>query len=164
MQPAVELDPNTGRRIAHPIRTSDGAVIGPTREDLVIQAINRRIALASGTRTAEGEPLAVLRYSPGQQYRPHLDTIAGATNQRVKTVLIYLNQGYAGGETVFPTLDLSIEPRGGDAVVFTNVRPDGRPDERTRHAGLPIRAGVKWLATRWIRREPVDPWTMQNVD
>lgn len=158
MEPSSVLDPATGRRIAHPIRTSDGAVIGPTREDLVIQALNRRIGAISGTAVQQGEPLAVLRYSPGQQYRLHLDTIAGAANQRIKTVLVYLNDGYAGGETQFPTLGVTVRPRAGDAIVFTNTLPDGRPDERARHAGLPVTQGAKWLATRWIRAAPISPW------
>jgi prolyl 4-hydroxylase len=158
MEPSSVLDPATGRRIAHPIRTSDGAVIGPTREDLVIQALNRRIAAISATAVEQGEPLAVLRYSPGQQYRLHLDTIAGAANQRIKTVLVYLNEGYGGGETQFPTLGLTVRPRAGDAIVFTNTLPDGRPDERARHAGLPVTRGAKWLATRWIRAAPISPW------
>jgi prolyl 4-hydroxylase len=163
MEPSSVLDPATGRRIAHPTRTSDGAVIGPTREDLVIQALNRRIAAVSGTAWEQGEPLAVLRYAPGQQYRLHLDTIAGAANQRIKTVLVYLNEGYGGGETQFPTLGVTVRPRAGDAIVFANTLPDGRPDERARHAGLPVTQGAKWLATRWIRAAPISPWDMSQV-
>jgi prolyl 4-hydroxylase len=160
LQPAAVLDPRSGRRIAHPVRTSDDAVIGPTREDLVVRAINLRVAAASRTPVENGEPLTVLRYRPGQQYRPHLDTIAGAVNQRVATVLLYLNEGYGGGETVFPDPNVTIVPRGGDAIVFANVDAQGRPDPRSRHAGLPVTYGVKWLATRWIRSAAIDPWTI----
>lgn len=160
LEPARVIDPRTGRWIPHPIRTSDGGAIGPAREDLVVRALNHRIAAASATHVDQGEPLTVLRYAPGQQYRPHLDTIDGATNQRVKTVLTYLNGGFAGGETSFPLLPLTIRPRGGDAIVFTNVTEAGLPDPRTRHAGLPVERGVKWMATRWIRAAPVDPWTL----
>ena len=160
LEPATVLDPGSNRRVAHPVRTSDGTVIGPTQEDLVVRAINLRIAAASGTPIEHGEPLAVLRYRPGQQYRPHLDTIAGEANQRVTTVLVYLNEGYRGGETVFPHLPLTIVPRGGDAIVFHNTISDGRPDARSRHAGLPVEQGAKWLATRWIRARPIDPWAI----
>lgn len=159
LEPATVFDPRTGHHIAHPVRTSDGAVIGPTREDLVVRAINHRIAVASRTPVAHGEPLAVLRYRPGQQYRPHLDTIAGDANQRAATVLVYLNEGYGGGETAFPHTSVKVVPRGGDAIVFANMR-DGRPDPRTLHAGLPVTQGTKWLATRWIRQAPIDPWTI----
>lgn len=161
LEPARVIDPRTGRWIPHPIRTSDGGAIGPAREDLVINALNMRIARVSGTRAEQGESLTVLRYAPGQQYRPHLDTIDGASNQRIKTVLIYLNHGYTGGETSFPLLPLTIRPGGGDAIVFTNVDGAGYPDPLTRHAGLPVTAGVKWMATRWIREQAVDPWTLR---
>jgi len=161
LEPAQVVDPQTGRVVPHPIRTSDGGAIGPTREDLVIRALNLRIAAASGTRVEQGEPLTVLRYRPGQEYRRHLDTIAGARNQRIRTVLIYLNHGFGGGETQFPVLGLTIRPRGGDAIVFDTLLPDGSPDTRALHAGAPVTAGAKWLATRWIRAAPVDPWTIR---
>ena len=162
MEPAVVVDPVSGRRVPHPVRTSDGASLGPTREDLVVQAINRRIAAISGTSLAAGEPLTILRYAPGQQYRLHSDAIPGAANQRTATVLIYLNQGFAGGETEFPECGVTITPRGGDAVLFENLLPDGRADPRARHAGLPVRAGVKWLATRWIRADRYDVWSASD--
>ncbi len=160
LQPAQVIDPRSGRWTPHPVRTSDDAAIGPAREDLVIRAINLRVAAISNSSVDQGEPLTVLRYAPGQQYRPHLDTIAGAANQRVRTVLLYLNQGYDGGETVFPEIGLTIAAQGGDVIMFDNVLDDGRPDPASRHAGLPVRRGVKWLATRWIRAAPVDPWNM----
>ena len=160
LEPARVIDPRTGAWVAHPIRTSDGGAIGPTREDLVVRAINARVAAISGTSVEQGEPLTVLRYRPGQEYRPHLDTIQGAANQRIVTVLLYLNQGFAGGETHFPEVGVTVTPRGGDALLFTNTRADGRPDPATRHAGLPVTQGAKWLATRWIRAAPVDPWTI----
>lgn len=160
LEPARVIDPRTGRWIAHPIRTSDGTAIGPAREDLVVRALNQRIATASGTNIAQGEPLTVLRYRPGQQYRLHLDTIQGAANQRTTTVLIYLNEGYRGGETHFPASNLTVTPRGGDAIVFRTLTSDGAIDQSSRHAGLPVAQGAKWLATRWIRAEPIDPWTI----
>jgi len=158
LQPAVVFDPATNRMVHHPVRTSDNAVIGPTRESLVVQAILRRVAAATGTDVHQGEQVSLLRYSPGQQYRPHLDAITGSANQRIKTVLLYLNEGFAGGETRFDQLGIEVVARGGDALVFDNVLEDGRPDPRVRHAGLPVRAGVKWVATRWIRAAPYSPW------
>ncbi|OAN66437.1 hypothetical protein A7X12_12270 [Sphingomonas sp. TDK1] len=158
LQPALVFDPQTNRMVHHPVRTSDNAVVGPTRESLVVQAILRRVAAATGTDIGQGEQVSLLRYSPGQQYRPHLDAITGSTNQRIKTVLLYLNEGFGGGETRFDELGIEVVPRGGDALIFDNVLADGRPDPRARHAGLPVRAGVKWVATRWIRAAPYSPW------
>jgi prolyl 4-hydroxylase len=158
LAPSMVVDPASGRQIQNPIRTSYEALIGPTREDLVIRAINNRIAALSETTVEQGESLTILRYAPGQQYRLHLDTIQGTTNQRIATVLLYLNQGFEGGETIFPSLNLSVLPKAGDAILFANVDPAGIPDQRSRHAGLPVKSGHKWLATRWIRARPLDPW------
>lgn len=158
LAPAVVVDPRTKRSVPHPIRTSDAAVIGPVREDPVILAINRRIASVSDTDVRQGEALTVLRYSPGQQYRMHLDTLPQVTNQRLKTVLIYLNENFEGGETIFPDHNIVIRPICGDAVIFTNIHADGGVLSTARHAGLPVKRGVKWLATRWIRVKPFDTW------
>ncbi|UVO52318.1 2OG-Fe(II) oxygenase [Sphingomonas sp. SUN019] len=158
MEPSLVADPATGRAIANPVRRCDNAVIGPTREDLVVRAINLRIAAASGTAVEQGESLTVLRYGPGQEFRPHHDGLPGVANQRIKTMLIYLNQGFAGGETRFMANGLTVTPRGGDAILFDNVDASGRIDPRSQHAGLPVTRGVKWLATRWIRAAPLDPW------
>lgn len=159
LQPAVVADPRTGRSIANPVRTSDGAVIGPTRETLVVQALNRRLAAVTGTDWRQGEALSVLRYRPGQQFRPHVDALPGTRNQRIRTVLIYLNEGFSGGATYFVNNALRVTPRVGDAIIFDNVHADGSIDQTMRHAGEPVTSGVKWLATRWIRARPFSVWT-----
>lgn len=161
LAPSEVVDPGTGRLIRDPVRTSDAAVIGPTRETLPIQAILRRIAAATGTEVDHGEPLALLRYTPGQQYRPHMDTLPPPASQRVKTALLYLNEGYGGGQTRFEASGLTVTGRGGDLIWFDNVDAAGRPNRASRHSGLPVTAGAKWLATRWIRAAPLDPWAGQ---
>ncbi len=158
LRPSSVIDPRTGRQVPHPVRNSAGMNFGPADEDLVIHAINRRIAAATGTDVASGEPLHILRYSPGQQYKPHVDALPGADNQRESTMLLYLNSEYAGGETVFTELGITVRGNEGDALLFRNTTLDGRGDDRTRHAGLPVLAGVKWLASRWIRQRPYSPW------
>lgn len=156
--PTMVVDPNTGRQIAHPIRTSDGAVIGPTRENLVIQNVSRRIAAVSGTERLNGEPIHVLRYRPGQQYRPHFDALNDVANQRVMTAILYLNDGFTGGETDFPQAGIRVRPEKGALLLFSNCLADGGVDRMALHAGLPVTRGEKWIATRWIRTRRYDPW------
>ena len=166
LEPSSVFDPASGRHVAHPIRTSSAATIGPTRESLPIRAILNRIAALAGQPTDHGEPLSVLHYAPGQQYRMHMDTLTdtairhgpGAANQRVATVLLFLNDAYEGGETVFEASGLAVRGGPGDALVFANTLANGAPDPHSRHAGAPVRAGAKWLATRWIRARPYDVW------
>jgi len=162
LEPATVVDPSSGKLIAHPIRTSDTAIIGPAQETLVVQAINRRIAAVTNTEVGQGEPLTILRYAQGQQYRPHLDTLPGGSNQRIRTAILYLNHGYAGGETIFPLLGLTIAVQAGDLLVFDNVDASGAPEPLSRHAGLPVAQGNKWIATRWIRAHPLDPWSVSG--
>jgi prolyl 4-hydroxylase len=158
LKPSLVDDPATGRGKPDPIRTSHGAAFVPHEEDLVFQAINRRIAAATGTDVRHAEALYVMRYTPGQEYRPHLDALAGLKNQRELTAIVYLSDGFEGGATIFPELGLSIRPRIGDLLVFLNALGDGAPDLRMRHAGEPVTAGEKWIATRWIRHGPHDPY------
>ena len=160
--PSLVADPRTGRQRPHPVRTSESAVIGPIQQDLVVHAVNRRIAAVTGTPIDHGEPLTVLRYRAGQRYRTHHDCLPGEDNQRIITAIVYLNDDFEGGATGFDALGQSIQPRTGDAVVFMNVRPDGRPDQRSRHSGLPVEQGEKWVATRWIRQRTFDPWNLYD--
>jgi prolyl 4-hydroxylase len=158
LRPSVIVDPATGRPKPDPVRTSDGMNFGPAQEDLAVNMLNRRIAAATGTAYEAGEPLHVLRYVPGQEYKPHLDALPGVSNQRVLTALVYLNGGYEGGETVFDRIGLSAKGEPGDCLIFSNVQADGSGDQRSRHAGAPVTGGVKWLATRWIRSHAFDPF------
>lgn len=162
LEPATIFDPASGKMILNPIRMSDNASIGPTQESLPIQAINRRIAAATRTKVTQGEPLTVLRYGPGQQYRPHLDILPNGDNQRMLTAILYLNDGYRGGETQFPLLNVTIRPQAGDLLVFDNVDRTGATEPRSRHAGLPIVNGTKWIATRWIRARPTTAWELSD--
>ena len=159
LQPSSVIDPQSGKRIPHPVRTSAGMSFGPVNEDLVVHAINRRLAAVTGTDVSWGEPLHILRYSPRQEYKPHVDALPGVVNQRAWTILVYLNEDFAGGETRFTEIGLTTRGKAGDAVIFRNTLDDGRADPRTRHAGLPVTSGTKWLATRWIRQAPYSPWT-----
>jgi prolyl 4-hydroxylase len=156
--PSMIADPVSGNLIKHPVRQSDDAAIGPTRESLVVAAINRRIAAFSNTNLSQGEPLNVLRYVPGQQYSLHSDALPATANQRKATAIIYLNDNFDGGQTEFPAAGLRVQPQAGSMLVFSNTLPDGRSDANARHAGLPVTRGVKWIATRWIRTNPFDPW------
>jgi len=154
LAPSMVIDPQSGRLTRNPVRTSDGMAFPFAEESPAIHALNRRIAAATGTLPAQGEPLQVLRYRPGQEYRPHSDAILGEPNQRILTVLVYLNQDYTGGETRFLQTGLGYKGQPGDALAFCNAGEDGRPDPFAQHAGLPVTSGEKLIASRWIRAQP----------
>jgi len=157
LQPSLVVDPHTGQQTPNPVRTSSAAGFPFTEENPAIHALNRRLAAASGTDVRSGEPLQVLHYAPGERYHEHSDALPGVApeQQRVLTFLVYLNDDYAGGETAFPALGLKVRGRTGDGLLFRNASPDGQPDPRALHAGLPVTKGVKHLASRWIRATPL---------
>jgi len=78
-------------------------------------------------------------------------------DERVKTFLIYLSEGYEGGETEFIKLGLKLKGNKGDGAMFINVDSDGGPNRLTLHAGRPVTKGVKWLSTLWIRDRDYTP-------
>ena len=158
LKPSFVYEPGVEQGKADPIRKSEGAAFLPHDEDLVIQALNRRLALATATTVDQREALYVIRYLPGEEYRPHFDALPGLANQRSKTAICYLNDDYDGGATSFPELGISVRGAAGDVLIFTNVDKEGRPDARLRHAGEPVTTGVKWIATRWIRQHSHDPY------
>jgi prolyl 4-hydroxylase len=157
LQPSKVVDPATGALVANPVRTSDAAPFPLSAEGPAIHALCRRLALASGTDVKQGEPLQVLRYAPGQEYRPHFDSIDRADNQRILTFLVYLNDGYEGGETRFMQSGLTVKGNKGDGLLFRNASDDGRRDLNSQHAGLAVTAGEKFIASRWIRQRVLNP-------
>lgn len=156
LEPAMVVDPGSGRQLRDPVRVCDSAGFTWPLENPAIHALNRRLAAASGTAALQGEPLQLLHYRPGGEYRPHFDAIPGFANQRAMTMLVWLNAGYEGGETHFPTPGLKLKGRAGDAILFRNTGPDGRRDPAAGHAGLPVTAGEKLVASRWIRERPFE--------
>ncbi|GHA72068.1 2OG-Fe(II) oxygenase [Cognatilysobacter bugurensis] len=153
------LDPETGQPAATQVRTSQDASFDPILEDLALRAVQLRIARAARMELVHAEQLIVLRYAPGEEYRPHRDYLNPASlaadrphaGNRTRTICVYLNDVEAGGATEFPAAGVRVEPRAGCAVMFDNLDADGRPNADSLHAGLPVERGEKWLATLWLR-------------
>lgn len=155
LRQAQVIDPVTQRPALHPVRRCDAMNFAPTMEDPVIHALRLRMAAWTQVSVAQLEPLAVLRYGPGNEFRPHHDSSAGDPNPRILTVLTYLSDAYEGGETAFVETGLKVRGAVGDALLFESLDQDGRPHPLARHAGMPVTAGTKWLASCWIRQRAV---------
>lgn len=145
------------------IRTSLSAAFLPGFDD-VIQLIEFKIAYLTGVPIHHQEGLQVVKYEEGQFYGEHYDyfdlTIESHRqhhmgNQRSMTVLLYLNDQFEDGDTVFSELNLIVKPSKGTALWFYNVKEDGSNEPLTLHAGLPPKNGVKWIANKWIREKPL---------
>jgi prolyl 4-hydroxylase len=104
------------------------------------------------------ESLQVVRYKRGQEYTAHHDFVYPSPRHRLQptrfaTLLMYLNDDYTGGQTVFPRAanmhyhdGVAIAPKKGTAVLFYNVLPDGNVDDLSQHSSRPVDQGEK---VRW---------------
>lgn len=93
-----------------------------------------------GTRLARHTSTHFVRYSPGDFYLPHSDTTP-EEDYRYFTVLCYLNDDFEGGQTSFPHLGHSVEPRAGKAVVFPSSY---------LHGAEPVTSGEKYVVVSWL--------------
>lgn len=155
------IDPVTGRNVVAGHRSSSGMFfrLGETQ---LIARLEARIAELTGLPVENGEGLQMLHYEAGAESTPHVDYLVAnndanresvaRSGQRVGTLLMYLNDvDGGGGETVFPQLGWSVVPRRGDALYFEYGNRFGLCDPGSLHASTPLRAGDKWVATKWIR-------------
>jgi len=86
------------------------------------------------------EVFSVLRYTVGAEYHLHHDHFRD--NQRVFSVVAFLNTPDAGGELEFPVYDISIPPTAGSVVLFPSNFP-------YQHIAHPVTAGVKESLVSW---------------
>lgn len=159
--PSTIVDPQSGDRRVIAARTSEGSYF-QRGENEFIQRLERRISELMNWPVERGEGIQVLHYQAGAEYRPHFDYFpeheSGSVphlargGQRVATLVMYLNDVTEGGETVFPDVGLSVIPRRGSAAYFAYVNSAGQVDKATLHAGAPVLAGEKWIATKWMRQ------------
>lgn len=128
-----------------------------------VAMLGKRLDALLGLDRAQAETIQGQRYHVGQQYRHHCDffrtnkehwlTERRRGGQRTWSAMVYLNRVGAGGETDFPELSLRVAPEPGLLIAWNNMDPTGRPNRATRHAGLPVEGGEKYVVTQWYRME-----------
>ena len=121
------------------------------------------------------ENTSIIRYQKGQEYKQHHDYFSDEghgidkirqrelkiSGNRVATALFFLNDGFEGGETIFPLVNnLTIKPKTGRCIVWMNQFKHNSLGKEIKqvngislHAGLPIIKGEKFIATKWIREK-----------
>lgn len=143
-----------GNHEVNQIRTSSGVFV---EENETIVKIEKRLSQIMNIPIEHGDGLQVLRYTPSQEYQPHYDFFAetsrASDNNRISTLVMYLNDVEEGGETAFPMLNISVFPSKGMAVYFEYFYNNDELNKLTLHAGTPVIRGEKWVATMWMRRQ-----------
>lgn len=138
-------------------RTSSSAFLpaGGVNNKLLLD-IENRLVLITGIPISHWETLQLTKYTKGQEYKPHFDWFDDSGNNRTLTVFVYLNDvpRENGGETEFTDLNLSIQPKVGNAVIWFNCIARGKEvvcDSNTKHAGKPPVVGEKYGLNCWAR-------------
>jgi prolyl 4-hydroxylase len=160
LKPSTVVNAVSGSYDRHEARTSYGASFRRGENEL-LRRIEKRISDLLSVPVSQGEPIQVLNYAPGGEYKPHFDffdprepgneKILSMGGQRFASLVMYLNDVEAGGSTVFPDIGLDVLPRKGNAVFFSYANPAGDLDKLSLHGGSPVTAGEKWIATKWLR-------------
>ncbi|MGG0383263.1 2OG-Fe(II) oxygenase [Priestia filamentosa] len=140
------------------MRTSSGMFFEESENELV-HAIEMRSSDIMGPSIEHAEGLQILKYLPDQEYKAHHDYFASTSkaskNNRISTLIMYLNDVEEGGETYFPKLGLSVSPKKGMALYFEYFYENNELNELTLHGGAPVVKGEKWVATQWMRKQKV---------
>jgi prolyl 4-hydroxylase len=117
------------------------------REDELVDKIKSEVSKLSGLPIDNQEDFHFVKYSEGGEYKPHYDGY-----DRSKTALIYLNDGFKGGETFFNNVNKIVKPEVGKLIIWDNLNPDGTKDKDSLHTGLPVEFGTKYIAVIWIKK------------
>ncbi|SES17554.1 2OG-Fe(II) oxygenase [Psychrobacillus sp. OK032] len=143
-------------REVNELRTSSSTFIEESENEIVAR-VEKRISSIMNIPIEHGEGIQILQYTPGQEYKAHYDFFSStskvAHNNRISTLLMYLNDVEQGGETFFPKLNFSVSPKKGMAVYFEYFYDDQNLNDLTLHAGAPVITGEKWVATQWMRKQ-----------
>jgi hypothetical protein len=133
------------------------------QQNVIFASFERQVAATTGQRLIHAEPLVILRYQPGEQFKWHCDFISSTHQQaqeelkmfgqRVYTSISYLNDNFTGGETEFKFWQRQIKPQQGMVLSFANITPLGQVDKNSTHRGCPVLSGTKFVATSWYRSQ-----------
>ena len=138
--------------VAAPITTAAGFMMRPdirnnTRviiDDVALAAeLYRRVLphlparMLGMTVVGANERLRCYRYAPGQRFAMHYDGAfqRSPTERSHLTFMVYLNQGFSGGDTDFPMQGRRVTPQAGMALLFQH---------HLLHEGCEVKAGVKY--------------------
>ena len=77
---------------------------------------------------------------------------------------MYLNDVEEGGGTNFPTLNITIQPKRGRAVLWPSVLNEepNRKDPRTNHQALPVTKGIKFGANAWVHQRDYKTYSQKG--
>ena len=99
------------------------------------------------------EELQIVKYEKGGYFKEHYDPEVrnkSNINDRIYTLIIYLNDDFEGGETYFKKLDINVKPKKGKAVLFKSLKSDKTLLKKSLHQGQKVTSGIKYMCNKWI--------------
>jgi prolyl 4-hydroxylase len=170
---ALIYDPAQGGTVADHMRSNSIVTFDLADVDLVQVMLQHRMAAACGVPVHHAEGPTILHYAVGEQITNHFDfvnpgvedyeTLIAERGERIITFLLYLNDDYDGGETDFPRIGVRHRGRRRGGLFFTNALPNGKPDHRMVHAGLPPTRGEKQIVSQFFRSRVAFNARAENV-
>lgn len=147
---AATVNAAEGRVVDARIRSSTTAVVrdaalAETLYQRALPHVPARMTTELGDRgrvpmevTGIFQPLRIYRYEVGQHFGLHQDQsyIGEKGTQSLLTLMVYLNEGFSGGETDFPEQEKTIVPKTGTALLFQH---------KLLHAGRAVTNGSKYV-------------------
>jgi prolyl 4-hydroxylase len=127
-------------------------------KERIYEAVKDRFWYIDNFNINHFDHIQILRYKEGQQYKPHFDFFNmpdkhATDNDRIATAILYLNDDFSGGETKFPELGRTISPEKGSLLYF-EYKYLHDLNIFTRHQGMPVTKGIKYIISFWIRANP----------
>ena len=146
---AADVRASGGPKAMPMVRNNERVLVeSPQWVALLWQRLTQVALPTMGVEVAKGLPkdLRFYKYSPGQRFKMHKDgpwTEAGLTSQL--TLLVYLNEGFSGGDTSFR--EFTVQPRTGSALLFIHD---------TWHEGTAVTEGTKYVLRSDVLYGPDD--------
>jgi prolyl 4-hydroxylase len=122
-----------------------------------LEAVEARLSAQFFISANRLEPWQMTRYRRGDGFDYHLDCGSHAghlTGERVRTILIVIEEPAQGGATHFRALRTNVRPRLGRLLVWNNLLPTGRCNHAMIHAGRPVWRGRKTILTTFEHELP----------
>ena len=118
-------------------KNKDYRIPSSIHEELIIS----KLKMYTDTDNAILAPVCIyMKYDVGDYVKRHTDstTEISPTVNSNKTLIVYLNDDYVGGETYFESLKLDIKPKTGKAILFDQ-------GNHLFHEGKPVTKNFKYI-------------------
>ena len=123
-----------------------------------VSNLNKRIERICNWSDDRTEDLVLNRYEEGQLFWTHNDFVddekrIGESGHRLASMIIYLNDDFEGGKTIFPKLKKIFTPKKGCALFYNYHCFEHPKSYDLLHSGGSVRNGTKYILTKWFNEK-----------